>query len=676
VLASTVTPATLLLYDLTVPSAPVLVPPADYITEPCEFASSGVSPVIALQPAGATACDASSVFRTRPLKDNTEYAVVIGDGVKDKAGKAIGAGTVARILLFDNPLVSLAGASQLQGVDDATAGGLEVMRNKLKPVLAAAAGAPGITKAHVAMAYTFKTQSFLGVAAQLGALPYVQSALTAVPGPVTPAPGAATAAAAFARYGVDPSVPSGNVGEVLETTLTTFNLLDPATGAFHADPALAVGETVKVLVATPRATSANLAACSGAMAPFAPLKCAPMMIFRHGLGGGRADMLAVADGFAAQGLVTVAIDAAKHGDRSFCTGGDATTVIPGTTTSVPVCADGAACVTALPPGAQGDAKPPGTCAAGFYMRPVSPGCLASPASCGWSGADGIPWVSSNYLVSANFFRSRDTFRQDIIDESQLARAIAFVPTGPPPTASALFDRMAAAGVVVDPARVYYSGQSLGAIQGTMTVAANPRVTRAVLNVGGGTVVDIFTSSPAFADSTAALLAGLGIAPGTASYLQFLAVSKMILDPADPVNYAGHLTASTLPDLLANPSGSVAQAPKSILAQVALCDQVVPNAFNYVWASNIGVGPLPGDPAFGAGTGTFELFFKLSGAPPTPAQVAQAIQACGFPGAASPNQVSHGFLADWADPTITARAQADAAAFVLSDASPSSLVFLP
>ena len=59
---------------------PCLVNPSTYITEPVEVTQSGLSPVIALQPAGATAGDPSSVVLTRPLQDNTDYAVVITDG--------------------------------------------------------------------------------------------------------------------------------------------------------------------------------------------------------------------------------------------------------------------------------------------------------------------------------------------------------------------------------------------------------------------------------------------------------------------------------------------------------------------------------------------------------------------------------------------------------------------
>ncbi len=669
--AATVTPQTLRLYDLTDPAHPALVDPASYVTEPCEFASSGLSPVISLQPAGGTACDATALFRTRPLKDATAYAVLVTDGVLDKTGKAIGPGTVGRILLFANPLVNAAGASQLQGVDDATAGALEVMRQQLKPVLAAAAaGTPAVTTAHVAMAYTFKTQSFLGTASLLASLPYGQPAATALPGAVT----ALTPAAAFARYGVDPAVvPSSHIGEVLETTLTTFNLLDPATGAFLPNPAGAAAETIQVLVATPQPGVAP--ACAGALAAFG--KCAPLVVFRHGLGGGRADMLTVADGFTAQGMAVVAIDAAKHGDRAFCTSGAATIDLPGVG-PVPQCAVGT-CQAILPPGAQGDAVPMGLCTLGAgapgsgfpQYRPVSASCF--PAGCGWTGTEGVPVYSSNYLVTANFFRIRDTFRQDIIDESQVVRAIAFVPAGPPPSGNAVFNHMVGGGVIVDPARVYYAGQSLGALHGTMTVATNPRISKAVLNVGGGTIVDIFTTSPAFKDGIDALLAGMGITPGTSSYLQFLAVAKLVLDPADPVNYAGHLLANTLPDFTS--ATPAAQAPKKILTQAALCDQVVPNAWNYLWANNVGSAPLPPAPTFGA-PGDFQLYFKMGTAPPTASEVSAAVTACAVPGATSSNAVPHGFFTNWSDPLITRTAQSAAAAFLASDTQPPSLVVLP
>jgi hypothetical protein len=518
------------------------------------------------------------------------------------------------------------------------------------------------------MAYTFHTQTILSTATQLGALPYTKAATTGAP---TAAIATLTPQQAFAKYGVDPvSVPNANIREVLETKITTFNLLDPATGAFNPAGTTA-DETINVMIATPQ--SGNVAACAGALTPFG--KCAPLVVFGHGIGRSRADMLTVADTFAAKGFVTVAIDAAKHGDRSFCTSNQVTTTINGIT--VPQCVTGTSCTTALPAGAQGDTNPPGTCGndpTKFVKQPVSPVCRTPGACTGYTGADGIPLVSSNYLVSTNFFRTRDTFRQDIIDQSQLVRAIAFAPSGPPPTGHALFDYMVVQGVIIDPTKVYFAGQSLGAIHGTVDVAANPRISRAVLNVGGGTLVDVFTTSPAFSTSTNALLAGLGIQPGANSaYLQFLVVAKTILDPADPVNFAGHLQANTLPNLLpplgGNTDGSVPQAAKSILTQAAFCDQTVPNPWNYVLDSTAGTGPLPPTGA----PGTFELFYKSTTAP-----TATDLAACPAPtsGQIPPGTaVAHGFLTDWASNNTTSAGQTRAANFLSGTASPSSIVLV-
>jgi dienelactone hydrolase len=662
VAAATITSATVKLFDIS-GASPQLVDPNTYITQPAEAVQSGLTSAIILQPAGATAGDTSSPFRTRPLKDSTDYAVVISDGVKDKTGQAIGQGTVMKILQFTNP-ISVGGKSQLIGIDDTTAGALERMRQKLPAIIAAS----GFGTSHVAMAYTFHTQTILSTATQLGALPYPKPATTGAP---TAAIATLTPQLAFAKYGVDPaSVANASINEVLETKITTFNLLDPATGAFN--PAgITADETINVLIATPQ--SGNVAACAGALTGFG--KCAPLVVFGHGIGRSRADMLLVANTFAAKGFVTVAIDAAKHGDRSFCTSNQATTTINGIT--VPQCVTGTTCTTALPAGAQGDTNPPGTCGndpTKFVKQPVSPACRTPGACAGYTGADGIPLVSSNYLVSTNFFRTRDTLRQDIIDQSQLVRALAFVPSGPPPTGHALFDYMFAQGVIVDPAKVYFAGQSLGAIRGTVDVATNPRISRAVLNVGGGTIVDIFTTSPAFSTSTNALLAGLGIQPGANSaYFQFLVVAKTILDPADAVNFAGHLQANTLPNLLpplgGNPNGSVPQAAKSILTQAAFCDQVVPNPWNYVLDSTAGTGPLPPTGA----AGTFELFYKSATAP-TPTDLA----ACPAPtsGQLPPvTAVAHGFLTDWTSNNTTSAGQTRAANFLSGTASPSSIVLV-
>jgi len=650
--ASTVRPDTVMLFEIPDSGMPVQVSADSLIYEPCEVTSAGgrdtctdtaqgVSPVIALQPAGATkgkrTGDVTAALRTRPLKDNTYYGVVITTGVHDLAGKALGSTTAAKLLRLPSPLIAN-GTPTLSGVDAATAGLLEPMRAKLAPVFNA--GLADRTK--VAMAYTFHTQTITTPAVQLAALPYTTPAATAAPGAVT----VEDAATVFTRFGVSNTVPLDNISKILSTDITTFNALDPATGAFLADPTRAVAETIHVMIAVPKADNTNAPFCNGQSLP----RCAPMMVFRHGLGGGRADMLAVADRFAAAGLVTVAIDAAKHGDRTFCrsglTGADAG------------CKAGVACTTTLPAGAQGDAHPPGKCADDLLLKHAVGSSTISD--------EGIPTKSGNYLVSANLFRSRDTLRQDLIDESQLIRAIEFVPTGTGATGHMVFDTMAGLGVVIDPSKIYYTGQSLGAIQGAMNVASNPRISKAGFNVGGGTIVDVFSQSDTLKGNFNDLLTSLDINPNPtnaaeqAKLLQFFIVAKTVLDPADPINFVGHLSANTLPNLLpplgGNANGTVAQAPKKILNQMATCDHVVPNFSGFLYASNTGSSPLPPTGA----VGTFELFSSVTAG------------ACLSTTTVQPQDVPHGFLTDWTNAARTQKAQDDIAAFVKSDTLPASV----
>ena len=110
--------------------------------------------------------------------------------------------------------------------------------------------------------------------------------------------------------------------------------------------------------------------------------------------------------------------------------------------------------------------------------------------------------------------------------------------------------LAGEGVAVNPAAIYFAGQSLGGIIGTSMVATNPRISRAVLNVAGGTLVDVFTQAPAFSSSVSALFAQLipeftpdKVKPASPAYdpiiaqeyAQTLIVAKWILDPAESVN---------------------------------------------------------------------------------------------------------------------------------------------
>lgn len=696
-----------------------------FVAEPSDLTQTlngvAVSTAIGLQPAvpavPPSPLSSSSLATLPPLKEGTTYVVLVSDRVKDVFGESLVRSTLGKILLLD-PSISVAanGRSRISGVSDAQAAALDRMRQAVNPAAAALeAEKSDLTRAHLVMAYTFRTQTITGTATQLAALPYApqfaQACTAAGIDCANPVPGTTTVSggtgvdAVYDKYGVDPALAHGSVDRIIETKIVTLNLLDPATGAFNPDPTKAAPELIDVLIAVP--ANANAPTCAGPLAGLAPAKCPPLAIFHHGLGGARTAMLTVAENFAAKGFVVAAIDAPKHGSRTFCS-----QVNLHPTTGVNISADlqcvpGAHCVIE-PSMATQDA--PIKDAAGTII-PASPGrcrngtapadplaalvnqrTLCISGTCTFSTLNaGFPAASGQYLVSANFFRTRDSMRQTLIDESQLIRVLGVTPTGAAIAGAAVYEelRTNVSGpqfISPLPQTTGWVGQSLGSLVGTLNTAANPRIGSAVLNAGGATMVDIFTRAPSFRAQVDALFLSLGIdrsrladATVAGNYLRTLSVAKWILDPADPLNFAGRITdpATTLPNLLpplgGNTDGSVRQAAKKMLGQNAFCDRTIPNAFNLELEGNAGLVASPAAPPTAPSSGNVQWFLFSGGA-------ADPDPVIGCPaGLAAP----HGFFTNWGQGSATAdqpgiqrltdRAQKAAADFLLTGAPPTNLV---
>jgi hypothetical protein len=349
-------------------------------------------------------------------------------------------------------------------------------------------------------------------------------------------------------------------------------------------------------------------------------------------------MLSVANQLNAKGIVVAAIDSPLHGDRAYCAK-DSECTAPGT------CTPNAALA------GQGDTPAPGTCTTSLAHVPqlcASPACVTAWTNAG--GANGQTLASAEYFVSANFFRTRDVNRQDAIDQSALILALS-------PAAPGALNRfqsaLVAKGMFIAPpsptnvANVFWVGQSYGSFQGAVNAAGNPRIASAVLNVGGGTSVDIFsTKGSSFYPRLQALLRSLGVVfdpvtgdptPATAGlYLQFLNIAKWILDPSDPINFAGSITdpARMLPNLLLK---KPAQPVKAALGQIAQCDATVPNPTSFELYLNMGLGPLYTGGLVGTSPATVTTFVNnltLSGACP------------GVSSSSGAGGVPHGFMTSW------------------------------
>ncbi len=172
----------------------------------------------------------------------------------------------------------------------------------------------------------------------------------------------------------------------------------------------------------------------------------PVVIFGHGLGDSRfGGPTAVSATLARAGFATIAINAVGHGFGPLST--VTFTDTSGNSTTVP--------------------------AGGRSVDLNADGTIGADEGC--------------VLTFPMGYGTRDCFRQTVIDLMQLTRAISGIPD-------------------LDPGHIYYGGQSLGAMYGTIFTAVEPAVRAAVLNVGGGTEVDIARESPAYRGDSTQILA--------------------------------------------------------------------------------------------------------------------------------------------------------------------------
>jgi hypothetical protein len=191
---------------------------------------------------------------------------------------------------------------------------------------------------------------------------------------------------------------------------------------------------------------------------------------------------------------------------------------------------------------------------------------------------------------------RDCLRQTSLDLMQLVRVIK---SGLDVDGDGVPD--------LDAGRIYYVGQSLGSIYGTMFNAVEPSLRAAVLNVGGGSVADIVRWSPGFSSVAAAILTsqnppllppGTPFAdnfpyrdqpvsingPGNSETQYYMELIDWLNNPGDPITFAPHLARSTLAGVAAKP----------VLFQIARADRTMPN-------------PASSDLIRAAGTGTTWLY---------------------------------------------------------------------
>lgn len=264
--------------------------------------------------------------------------------------------------------------------------------------------------------------------------------------------------------------------------------------------------------------------------PTAPLESFRTVIFAHGFTRKKEDLFAIASQFAAKGIATVAIDWPLHGERALQTIVDESIG----------CAEGA-----------------------DPTNNLQLQCFAP-------------------ILSLSLPTTRDNLRQGAVDVQQLAKVLASCGTEH------------CGSLKVDATKIGFIGQSLGALIGTSVVANTPEIRAAVLNVGGGLLVDVLLNSkkievicpvvnglisagmlqgvPYPEDGALCLEDSWRTHPAT---LQFAALARWILDPADGANFARLLAAPTAP---------------RVLLQEVVNDTVVPNVATSNFGTLLGLRP--------------------------------------------------------------------------------------
>jgi len=258
----------------------------------------------------------------------------------------------------------------------------------------------------------------------------------------------------------------------------------------------------------------------------------PVVIFQHGLGGSRADMLTLANPLCHQGWMVAAIDSITFGarapekgfqvDKANDFGG------PGSTYTGP---DGIADFVGNPPATNGSSD--------LFGGLIDLGAL------------------------------RDQFRQAELDTSQLVKVLRSKPD---------LSGLTLSGAVpaIDPDRIAYIGQSLGAIEGATAAAIEPHVQNWVINVaGGGIIVELASHSPTVSSSLDEG-AGFNFAFVANTFDEghvIITLLQTITDPADPLAFASYIVQSPQP-LAGQPT-----KPRNVLQFEVVWDEWVPNESN-------------------------------------------------------------------------------------------------
>jgi dienelactone hydrolase len=436
---------------------------------------------------------------TLPLKEGTTYGVVVRDKLVADDGRAVAPMTIGALMRLGSP-VEDGGKSQIGSLADEDAARVEWTRKRITGLL------DQIGRDHVVTAWPFTTQTVV---------PRIDQAVAraaSVAGPAAPqnlrklTP--LEAVGDFA-LGITSLL---NVKEVYYGTLKLPSWLDERTRAWRADNEHAMRD-VHFAMTIPRGTTGKV----------------PVVIFGHAIATERRFVLAVGDALARRGFAAISIDFPYHGEQTRC--------IEGGLIAVPDPQTGE--IRALPPCESGyTCNDYGKCvdASGQGHHVAKWPVLSFPVASG-----------AAFLEIEHIANTRDHFLQAVIDLNGLHRSLK----------QADWSKL---GIELDTSTIHYAGQSLGGILGATFVSMNPEIKRAVLNVPGADLVDMFRESTYFASHVNAFFTREKIDPESWQAARFLNLARLIVDGVDPQS-VGHKMRG-----------------RDVMIQMATLDFIIPNRY--------------------------------------------------------------------------------------------------
>jgi Bacterial virulence factor lipase N-terminal len=328
--------------------------------------------------------------------------------------------------------------------------------------------------------------------------------------------------------------------------------LDPASRnltMFNPTPAKVTDVTVPLLVTIPNSTSA----CPFVYPASAPPGGWPVAIVQHGITRNRSDALAMSDGFADACFIVASIDLPLHGITD--------------TTNPLYC----------------DATKPQCIGATERTFNVD---LVNNAT-GAAVPDTVIDASGTHMINLTSPRTgRDNLRQaeaDLIVLTKSIQTLTIAPGTPLP----------AGPVGVNPARVSFAGQSLGAIVGGSHVHFANDLATVTLEEPGGVLTKLLLDSATFGPRISGGVAATAVRDSY-SYNLFFRDFQAVIDSADPINHI---------------KDAVTMHPVHLIK--VLNDAVVPNNSTDRLIAAGGLNKLKtlGPNAVGPGNGGY-AFFKL------------------------------------------------------------------